>query len=299
MSRDAPIPGVAEVLRPGLVRVLAPNPSPMTYHGTNTYILGDDSLCIIDPGPDHPAHLAALLQIIAGRPVSHIIATHSHVDHSALAATLARTTKAPVLGFGDSSAGRSAVMQDLMQREPAKGGEGVDHDFSPDRTLPDGASVTGADWQLRVIHTPGHFGNHICLRWGDAIFSGDHVMGWASSMVSPPEGDLTDFMTSCRILRAEAARILYPGHGDPITDPTARIDWLLAHRAAREAQILAALDHAPQTIATLTATLYTDTPPHLHPAAARNVFAHLIDLAGRDLVRAEPALQTTAWFCRK
>jgi glyoxylase-like metal-dependent hydrolase (beta-lactamase superfamily II) len=299
MSRDAPISGVAEVLRPGLVRVLAPNPSPMTYHGTNTYILGDDSLCIIDPGPDDPAHLAALLQIIAGRPVSHIIVTHSHLDHSALAATLARATKAPVLGFGDSSAGRSAVMQDLARREPAEGGEGVDIGFVPDHTLPDGAKVTGADWQLRVIHTPGHFGNHICLRWNDAIFSGDHVMGWASSMVSPPEGDLSDFMTSCRILRAEAARILYPGHGDPIADPTARIDWLLAHRAARETQILAALGTGPKTIATLTATLYADTPPHLHPAAARNVFAHLIDLVGRNLVDAEAELRSTARFFRR
>lgn len=299
MSAFASSAGVAEILQPGLVRLRAPNPSPMTFRGTNTYVLGEQSLCVIDPGPDDPAHLSALLRVIAGRQVSHVIVTHSHLDHSALAGALARATKAPVLGFGDNLAGRSAVMRDLARREPAEGGEGVDHGFNPDQPLPDGAIVTGQDWQLRVIHTPGHFGNHICLRWGDVIFSGDHVMGWASSMVSPPDGDLTDFMTSCRRLRAEAALILYPGHGEPVTDPITRIDWLLAHRTAREAQILATLDVGPQTISTLTATLYTDTPAHLHPAAARNVFAHLIDLVGRGRVRADPDLRSTARFDRR
>ena len=299
MAQAARDKAMVDQLRPGLIRVLAPNPSPLTQRGTNTYVLGVQSLCIIDPGPDDAAHLARLLRIIAGRPVGHIIVTHSHVDHSALAPALTRATGAPVLAFGARLAGRSARMQAMALKDPTQGGEGVDHHFTPDQTLVDGATVAGDTWFLRAIHTPGHFGNHICLRWDDAIFSGDHVMGWASSLVSPPDGDLSDYIAACHRLRAEAATILYPGHGGPVTDPAARIDWLIAHRHAREAQMLAALDSGPQTIATLTATLYTDTPTALHPAAARNVWAHLIDLFGRNLIGANPDLRAEAWFYKR
>lgn len=298
-SGPTPAYGAPVQLAPGLVRVLAPNPSPMTYLGTNSYILGHETLCIIDPGPDDPTHLAALLDCIAGRKVSHILLTHSHLDHSALCRPLARRTQAPVLGFGNSLSGRSAVMTTLAGREASGSGEGVDAGFTPDLTVPDGALITGPDWSLQVLHTPGHLGNHICLRWGDAVFSGDHVMGWASSMISPPDGDLTDFMQSCRRLRASAPAILYPGHGDPVPDPIDRINWLMDHRTAREAQILAGLTTGAQTIAELTAAIYVDTPPPLHAAAARNVYAHLIDLTGRNLVQAEPALCTTARFRRR
>ena len=268
----------------------------MTYLGTNTYILGQETLCIIDPGPDDPAHLAALLACIGGRKVSHILLTHSHLDHSALCRPLARLTDAPVLGFGNSLSGRSAMMTTLAGLEAGRSGEGVDAGFIPDLTVSDGALITGSGWQLQVLHTPGHLGNHICLRWGDAVFSGDHVMGWASSMISPPDGDLTDFMRSCHRLRASTPAILYPGHGDPVTDTIGRIDWLLAHRTAREAQILAGLARGPMTIATLTAAIYVDTPPLLHAAAARNVYAHLIDLTGRNLLQADPALCASARF---
>lgn len=302
-SGRTPAYGQPVQLGPGLVRILAPNPSAMTHWGTNSYILGERAVCVIDPGPDHPAHLAALLAQIGTRQVSHIVLTHGHLDHSALSRPLARLTGAPVLGFGDHLAGRSAAMSALWRtsaQAALHGGEGVDTGFFPDTALPDGVQIIGQDWQLQVVHTPGHMRNHICLRWADAVFSGDHVMGWASSIVSPPDGDLTDYLRSCARLRALAPRILYPGHGDPVPDPVARIDALLAHRATREGQILTELSAGPATIKTLTARIYTDTPPALHAAAGRNVFAHLIDLTGRNLVTADPALDAGAVFslCR-
>ena len=293
-SEDDWTAGKAVTLRHGLLRILAPNPSAMTWRGTNSYVLGTDSVAVIDPGPDSPAHLAALLAAIADRPVSHIIVSHSHRDHSPLARPLAQATGAPVLAFGDSQAGRSAVMTRLAAAGLVGGGEGVDADFAPDVTVRDGEVIDGAGWALRVIHTPGHMGNHICLQWADAIFSGDHVMAWATSLVSPPDGDLSDFMASCRKLRAKGPA--YPGHGPVVTNLTTRIDWLISHRLTREAQIIGALDRGPATIPTLTALIYTDIAANLHPAAGRNTLAHLIDLHRRNIVSASPHLGADALF---
>lgn len=277
MAFDPP-PGEAVALEDGLVRIVAPNPSPMTFRGTNTYLLGHDSLAVIDPGPDDRAHLDAILRAVKGRAVSHIVVTHSHLDHSGLARALARTTGAPVLAFGDRLAGRSAVMADLARSGMTGGGEGVDEGFAPDVTVADGEVIAGEGWQLRVLHSPGHFGNHICLGWQGAAFSGDHVMGWSSTLVSPPDGDLTDFMASCHRLRAMGARRLYPGHGAPVDDPAATIDALIAHRHAREGQILAGLADGPASAYDLTPRIYTDVSTRLWPIATRNVLAHLIDL---------------------
>ncbi len=286
--------GKAVALRHGLFRVLAPNPSAMTWRGTNSYILGTDTVAVIDPGPDDPAHLAALRTAIGDRPVSHIIVTHSHRDHSPLARPLAQATGAPVLAFGDSLAGRSAVMTRLAETGLVGGGEGVEADFAPDVTVRDGEVIDGAGWALRVIHTPGHMGNHICLQWEEAIFSGDHVMGWATSLVSPPDGDLSDFMASCRKLKAKGPA--YPGHGPTVANLTTRIAWLVGHRLTREAQIIGALDHGAATIPDLTASIYADIDPKLHAAAARNILAHLIDLQGRNIVRASPHFGIDATF---
>ena len=280
----------------GIVRVLAPNPSPMTFHGTNSYILGHEELAVIDPGPDDEAHLAALLAAIGRRRVAQVIVTHSHLDHSPLAARLAARVDAPVVAFGDSQSGRSEMMQTVAQQGLTGGGEGIDLGFRPDECLPDGAVLAGADWSLEVLHTPGHLGNHICLRAGEVIFSGDHVMGWASSLVSPPDGDLSDFMAACRRLRSLPARRMLPGHGLPIDTPAARLDWLIAHREMREAQILATLAHGATTPHNLAAAIYTDVAPALHPAAVRNVFAHLIDLTARKLVFADPVPAIDARF---
>lgn len=293
-----PEPGVAEELEPGLRRVLAPNPSPMTHWGTNTYLLGTREIAVIDPGPDDPAHLAALRAAIGGARVSHILITHAHRDHSPLAPRLAAATGAPVLGFGPPEAGRSAVMKRLADEGLTGGGEGVDATFAPDATVADGDRIDGADWSLTAHWTPGHFAGHLAFAWEDRVFSGDVVMGWASTLISPPDGDVAAFMTSCAGLKALNARVFHAGHGAPITDPAERLDWLTDHRRQREAQILAALGPAPQDIGTLTRRIYTDTPPALLPAAARNVFAHLIDLAERSLVVAAPHLTETARFTR-
>ena len=283
-----PVIGAAEMLEPGLRRIVAPNPSPMTYRGTNTYLVGMSELAVIDPGPQDDTHLAAILNAVGpDQRISHIIVTHSHLDHSPLARPLARHTGAPVLAFGDALAGRSATMQTLAASGYAGGGEGIDLAFQPDRHVADGDVITGAGWSLDVIHTPGHLGNHICLGWGDACLTADHVMGWASSLVSPPDGDLTDFMASCDRLAARNWRVFYPGHGAAVTDPAARLAWLIRHRRAREAAILQALETGPATAHALARAIYTDTPPALLPAATRNVLAHLIDLAGKSQVASD------------
>lgn len=292
----APIAGLPLTLAEGLRMVLAPNPSPMTYLGTNTFLLGTRSLCVIDPGPDDDAHLDALLATIGEAAVSHIIVTHNHLDHSPLAKRLSVLTGAKIYAFGDHHTGRSAIMTKLAAQGLAGGGEGIDSLFKPDVTLKDGEKIITSEWSLTAIHTPGHIGNHLSLMWGDAIFSGDHVMGWASSLVSPPDGDLTDFMASCARLLGINARILYPAHGAPIRAPNARIEWLINHRLAREAQVLDALSNHPRTVPEITAAIYTDINSALLPAAERNVFAHLVDLHQRTKVSAAPTLSTHAKF---
>lgn len=288
--------GKIETLEPNVRRILAPNASPMTYWGTNTYIVGTGEVAVIDPGPKDMAHLFAILDGIgADETITHIIVTHSHVDHSPLARDLSQATGAPIYAFGDSQAGRSAVMQQLASHGIG-GGEGVDHDFAPDHLVADGDEICGATWALRAIHTPGHFGNHLCFAMGDLCFVGDHVMGWASSLVSAPDGDLTDFMASCHRLNARDWRVFHAGHGAPITAPNARLNWLISHRLTREAQILEALGDGAMTPAALTRKIYHDTPEALLPAAARNVFAHLVDLLGKSRVRHAGALSVGAEF---
>ncbi|MFG6561613.1 MBL fold metallo-hydrolase [Sulfitobacter sp. 1A15299] len=289
--------GIAEPLEPGLRRIVAPNPSPMTYRGTNTYLLGETDVAVIDPGPDSPAHLEAILAAIQpGQQISHIIVTHTHLDHAPLARPLAARTGAEVWAFGDATAGRSVVMQGLAEAGLMGGGEGVDHGFRPDHTLADGDLLEGDGWTLEVLHTPGHIGNHVSLAWGDACLTADHVMGWATSLVSPPDGDLTDFMASCEKLGARQWRVFYPGHGAPVSEPNARLDWLVAHRRAREVSILDALGDGPATAEDLARAIYTETPAALLGAATRNVLAHLVDLTGRGRVAPEGTLQAEARF---
>ncbi len=290
-----PTPGIAEQLDPGLTRILAPNPSPMTFMGTNTYLLGDARLTIVDPGPESSEHLSAILAAIKGRPVDQIIVTHSHLDHSPLARPLAGETGAKILAFGDSNAGQSPVMQQLAAQGLAGGGEGVDVNFEFDQRVNDG-EIIDAECPIRVIHTPGHMGNHISLSWQDVVLTGDHVMGWASSLVSPPDGDLTDFMQSCAKLQSIPARRYHAGHGAPMDDPHGRLAELIQHRKSREQQILQALSTGCTTASEVTQTVYTDVNPRLFPAAERNVFAHLVDLVGRDVITAQPQISINARF---
>lgn len=281
--------------REGLRLRRAPNPSPMTGPGTNSWILGEGAVAVIDPGPALPAHMQALLEALApGERISHIFVTHAHLDHSPLARPLAKATGAPILAFGDARAGRSARMAALGAG--LAGGEGVDHDFRPDITLADGDRVEGDGWALTALHTPGHFGNHLAFQWGDRVFTGDLVLGWTSSLVSPPDGDMNDYMASLARLQALGGRLGHAGHGEDIEDLGARIAALAAHRQAREAQILAALAKAPGRALDLAERIYHDTPPALMAAAARNVLAHLIALADRGLAWAEPSLSAGARF---
>lgn len=296
---DPPI-GVPVELSAGLRRIVAPNPSPMTYRGTNTYLVGTGDLAVIDPGPADPEHLRAILDALRpGQRISHILVTHTHLDHSPLAAPLAEATGAPILAYGSARAGRSAIMQDLARAGEIGGGEGVDEDFRPHVELHDGQRIEGSGWGLDVLHTPGHIGNHICLAWGDICFTADLVMGWATSLVSPPDGDLTDFMASCARLATREWGTFHPGHGAPIFDPAARLHWLMSHRRSREEAILDHLTQRPSTAAALARAIYIDTPPALLGAATRNVLAHLVDLCRRSLVEPAPRLTADAIFRRR
>jgi glyoxylase-like metal-dependent hydrolase (beta-lactamase superfamily II) len=284
-------------IAPALRRIVAPNASPMTFKGTNTYLLGTRDIAVIDPGPPDEDHLNAILNALEGHQrISHILVTHSHIDHSPLAMVLAQFTGSKVYAFGPSKAGRSEIMQHLGD---LGGGEGIDETFTPDVTISDGETVAGSDWTLKALHTPGHMGNHLCFAWEEtqSVFSGDLVMGWATSMVSPPDGSLSDFMHSLAKLGERSQdQMYYPGHGAQIADPHARVQELLDHRRGREAQILAALDGSIATPQALAAKIYTDVDPALIPAATRNVLAHLIDLTSRRIITHDGKLTADAKF---
>ena len=269
------------------VRVLAPNPSPLTGPGTNSFLVGTSDLAVIDPGPDLPVHLDALHAAIAGRPVRAILVTHPHLDHSPAARPLSAATGAPVLAYGPPDAGRSAAMRRLSG---LGGGEGVDTAFRPDHALADGETISGTGWTLVARHTPGHMGPHMAFVWPEAraAFTGDTVLGWTSTLISPPDGDLGQFLTSLDLLEDLDATTFHPGHGGAIADPAGRCRALRAHRLGREAATVAALPEAPR-IPDLVARLYADVPAALHPAAARNVLAHLVHLAETGRAEAIPA----------
>ncbi len=290
-------PGEVQRLAPDLRVILAPNPSAMTGPGTNTYLLGTRDLALIDPGPDDRGHLAALLAALGpGQRIARIFVTHAHLDHSALAPALSRATGAPVLAFGDATAGRSPRMAALAATGDIAGGEGIDATFRPDRCLADGETVEGAGWSVTALHTPGHFGNHLTFVSARRAFTGDHVMGWSTSLISPPDGDIGAYMTSLAALATKPLATGFPGHGAPVPDLPGRIAELARHRRAREAAVLRALARGPADCETLARAIYTDTPAALLPAASRNVLAHLIDLTDRNLIHADAPLTRSSGF---
>jgi len=263
--------------RPGLQRVLARNPGPFSYTGTGTYILGTDRVAVIDPGPDMDEHFEALMAALAGRTVTHILVTHTHLDHSPLSRRLADATGAQIYAYGPHGSGRTAG----LEGEDVEAG--ADTGFLPDIRLNDGDCLEGDVWTLTAIHTPGHTSNHMCFYWCEeqALFSGDHVMGWSTTVVSPPDGDMRAYMNSLDKLIGIAPKLLIPTHGPVIDDAVAFMRNLRAHRQNRERQILSAVSSGAATIPALVQQLYADVDPWLHPAAARSVLAHLIDLVDR------------------
>lgn len=292
----APQPGRPEPLAPGLRRLLAPNPSPMTFRGTNTYLLGERRTVVIDPGPDDLRHLQAILASTESARVEAILVTHAHRDHAGLAPRLTATTGAPVFAFGPADAGRSVAMQRLAATGEIGGGEGVMASFKPDRDLPDDALVETDTGPVRAMWTPGHMGHHLCFAWADAVFTGDLVMGWASTLISPPDGDVDDYFASCAKLKALSPARLYPGHGAPVLTPVARIDALVNHRRAREVQIRDALAEAPARASELADRLYHLSDPILREAATRNVLAHLVALHARGEITVAGTFGASARF---
>jgi len=274
----------AAEVAPGVRRVTCANPGPMTHTGTQTYLLGWTAVAVIDPGPEDAGHLARIEAALApGARIAAVLVTHSHRDHSPLARPLARRWSAPVLGFGAHGAGMSETMRRLAGHPALGGGEGADLDFAPDRRLADGETVTLRDSVIETLHTPGHLSNHLCfaLAGTGVLFTGDTVMGWASTLVSPPDGDMAAFMASLARLAARDDRLYLPGHGDPVRDPAAHVARQIAHREARAAQIRAALAEGPASPTVLAPQVYADTDPQLLPAARRNLLATLIWLTER------------------
>lgn len=269
---------------PGIRRITVNNPSPFTFHGTNTYLVGDKSLAVIDPGPEDDAHFEALMQTIGTTPVSHIIVTHTHRDHSPLARRLARATGAPMVGFGPHLPSRKPASDEIAQLD-ASG----DSDFVPDITLVDDQLIEGDGWTLRTIHTPGHASNHcaFALEGTGIIFSGDHVMAWSTTVVSPPDGSMSDYMASLDKLLERNDKLMLPGHGGRVAKPQTFLRGLRTHRRMRERAILERLAEGDRTIADIVAAIYRDTDPRLHRAAASSVFAHLEDLVNRGRVKTD------------
>jgi glyoxylase-like metal-dependent hydrolase (beta-lactamase superfamily II) len=271
---DAPYAKL-EQLEPGIARVLAHNPSAFTYYGTQTYLVGEREVAVIDPGPDLPEHLDVLERAIAGRPVVAIMCTHTHRDHSPAARPVAEVTGAPVVGCAP------LALETVGPRADAS----FDGDYSPDRILGDGDSIAVDAKPITAVATPGHTSNHLCFAYEGALFSGDHVMGWSTTVVVPPDGDMAAYMASLDKLRQRDDRVYYPAHGAPVTNPKQYVRGLFGHRLQREKQILQLVGEQPRPIPDIVASAYPGLDPRLVTAAGGSVYAHLLDLERRGLVQ--------------
>lgn len=280
-------PGEVERVHPLVRRVLAANPSPFTYTGTQTWLVGGgDSVAVIDPGPDLAEHVEAILAATAGERITAIACTHTHRDHSPASRALAAVTGAPIVGCGPL-----AIADDGPRADAA-----FDFDYAPDRVLADGERIEGDGWALEAVATPGHTSNHLCfaLAGEQILFTGDHVMGWSTTVIAPPDGDMTAYFGSLdRLLGRDDARY-FPAHGPAVEKPHSHVRALIAHRRMREKQILKRLGEGTGEIPAMVATMYADVDPRLHGAAGRSVLAHLRDLKRRGLVRAEGETWTLA-----
>jgi len=263
-----------EQLEPGIARVLAHNPSAFTYYGTQSYLIGEQEVAVIDPGPDLPEHIEALEQAIASRPVAAIMCTHTHRDHSPAAGPLAKRTGAPIIGCAP------LALETVGPRADAS----FDGDYAPDRVLEDGEALELDGEEVTTVATPGHTSNHLCFAWRGALFSGDHVMGWSTTVVFPPDGDMAAYMASLDKLRHRDDRLYYPAHGPAVTNPQQYVRHLVGHRMQREKQILSLLAKQALAIPDIVANAYPRLDPRLTVAAGGSVLAHLVDLERRGLV---------------
>jgi len=275
--------GVPRELAPGVVRIVANNPGPFTFKGTNTYLIGDKDLALIDPGPEDQVHLAAILAAIGGRKLSHIVITHTHRDHTDGLPALLAATGAKTAGFG-----RSAREGATKQISPS-GSEFVDQDFNPDVLLADGSRLTGDGWSLTALHTPGHAPDHLCLALDGTkvLFSGDHVMGWNTSVIAPPEGSMSDYMAALERLGQRDDELYLPGHGGQVTAPQRLVKAFLLHRRMREQAILECIRSGTNTVRAIVPAIYRDLNPKLVNAASLSVLAHVEHLIARGLVGCE------------
>lgn len=271
-------------LRPGLSRIVADNGGPFTFHGTNTYLLGEETVALIDPGPPDEKHLAAIIKAIGGRKVSHIIVTHTHMDHSPLAKPLQAKTGAPILAEGGHRPARDLHLGEINPLDAS-----ADMDFVVDHAVANGDMIDGDGWQLRAIFTPGHTANHMAFAWEgtDALFSGDHVMAWATSIVAPPDGSMADYMASLDVMMAEGAETYFPGHGGRLANAPKFVRGLRAHRRMRETAILDQVNKGRETIPDMVSVIYRNTDTRLHKAAGLSVLAHLEDLVANGKVRCD------------
>jgi len=277
---DAPYAKL-EQLEPGIARVLAHNPSAFTYFGTQTYVIGDDEVAVVDPGPDLPEHLDALERAIAGRPVAAIMCTHTHRDHSPAARPLAERTGASIVGCAP------LALETVGPRADAS----FDGDYAPAQVLVDDQAILVGGEPVTAVATPGHTSNHLCFSYRGALFSGDHVMGWSTTVVVPPDGDMAAYMQSLDKLRKRDDRIYYPAHGPAVTNPQQYARHLLGHRMQREKQILKLIGDQARDVPDIVASAYPGLDPRLTVAAGGSVLAHLIDLERRGLV----ARREDAW----
>ena len=268
--------GQVERLSPLVRRVLAHNPSPFTFLGTGTYIVGQGAVAIIDPGPADDAHLDAVASAVSGETVTHLLITHTHMDHSPGAIPLKARLGGAIVGCAP------LVLNDDGPRADA----GFDPGYAPDRVLADGEAVSGPGWTLAAVHTPGHTSNHLCfaLEQERALFTGDHVMGWSTTVVAPPDGDMAAYMASLQKLMDRSDTRYYPTHGAPVEEPQRWVRHLMGHRRQREAQILAQLAAGPREVPEMVGQMYASVDRRLWPAAGRSVLAHLIDLEARGRV---------------
>lgn len=277
--------GIPVPVATGVQRLTVNNPSPFTFHGTNSYIVGaGPSVAVIDPGPDDAAHFEALMAALGGRQVSHILVSHTHRDHSPLARRLKAETGALTVGQGPHRASRT-----LHEGEINPFAESADTEFVPDIAIADGAAIAGDGWRISAIHTPGHTANHVAFALEETgiVFSADHVMAWATTIVAPPDGSMADFMGSIEKLLARDDRIFFPGHGGPVREPAAFLRGLRAHRRMRERAVLERIRSGDRLIPDMVRAIYARTDVRLHGAAALSVLAHLEDLVEKGHVTTE------------